>query len=133
MNNHNKQSVVDTLTLMIQEMEIIQKLHIDNVPMTVRKKSSFFTRTRKKGINLWTIELLIPNDNYGEISVNKYKLLSSKLIIRRNAPLQLWYYALTYMCELQSIMVSNIHRNKERSGYEIIFENTLDFSECVKF
>ena len=52
MNNHNKQSVVDTLTLMIQEMEIIQKLHIDNVPMTVRKKSSFFTRTRKKGINL---------------------------------------------------------------------------------
>ena len=86
-NDHNKQYVGETLTLMIQETGVLQNLQIDNEPEMVRRKIPFFTRVRKEGINLTTIESLRPDENYGELLVKKFKLLSSKLMIRRNSSL----------------------------------------------
>ena len=76
-----------------------------------------FTRACKEGIDLTSIEPLRPDENYGEIFVKIAKLLSSKLMVRRNVPLRLWCYALEYACELQSVMVPNMYRNKGCSGY----------------
>ena len=35
MNDHNKQSIGDTLTLMIQETGVMQKLYTDNAPAMI--------------------------------------------------------------------------------------------------
>ena len=133
MEDHNNQSVGDALSVMIQDTGIIQKLHTDNTPEMVGRKTSFFKRARKKGIDLTSIEPLRPDDNYGEVLVKKAKLLSSKLMVKRNIPLRLWYYALEDTCELESTMVPTMYRNKGRSGYEMIFGNTPDISEYVEF
>ena len=116
MEDHNMKSVGDTLTVMIQDTGVMQKLHTDNAPEMVGRKTPFFKRARKEGIDLTSIEPLRPDENYGEILVKKSKLLSSKLKIRRNVPLRLWCYALEYVCELEPIMVPTIFRNKGRSG-----------------
>ena len=133
MEDHNMKSVGDTLTVMIQDTGVMQKLHTDNAPEMVGRKTPFFKRARKEGIDLTSIEPLRPDENYGEILVKKSKLLSSKLMVRRNVPLRLWCYALEYACELESIMVPTMFRNKGRSGYEMIFGNTPDISEYVEF
>ena len=133
MENHNKQSVGDTLSLMIQEVGVMQKLHTDNAPEMVGRKTPFFTRARKEGIDLTTIEPLRPDENYEEILVKKAKLKSSKLMYRKSVPLRLWCYAMDYACELESIPVPTMYRNRGRTGYEIIFGNTPDISEYVEF
>ena len=89
MEDHNNQSVGDALSVMIQDTGIIQKLHTENTPEMVGRKTSFFKRARKKGIDLTSIEPLRPDDNYGEVLVKKAKLLSSKLMVKRNIPLRL--------------------------------------------
>ena len=133
MERHDKQRVGDSLTLMIQDTGVMQKLHTDNAPDMVGRKTPFFTRARKEGIDLTTIAPLRPDENYGEILVKMAKQLSSKLMVERNVPLRLWCYALEYACELHSIMVPTMYRNRGRSGYEIIFGHTPDISEYVEF
>ena len=133
LEKHDKQFLGDSLSLIIQDTGVMQKLHTDNAPEMVGRKTPFFARERKEGIDLTTIEPLRPDENYGEIIVNKAKLASSKLMIRKNSPLRLWCYSLEYACELSSLMVPTMYRNKGLSGYEIVFGHTPDISEYVEF
>ena len=133
METHDKDHVGDSLTLMIQDVGVMQKLHTDNAPEMVGRRTPFFRRARKEGINLTSIEPLRPDENYGEILVKRAKIISAKLMIRKNVPLRLWCYSLEYSTELSSLMVPNQYRNKGRSGYEIVFGSTPDISEYVEF
>ena len=133
MESHNKSHLGDTLTLIIQDVGVMQKLHTDNAPEMMGRKTPFFRRARKEGIDLTTIEPLRPDENYGEILVKRAKIMSGKLMVSKNVPLRLWCYALEYSCELSSLMVPNQYRNKGRSGYEIVFGFTPDISEYVEF
>ena len=63
----NMQSVGDNLSLMIQDVGVVQKMHTDNVPEMVGRSTPFFKRARKEGIDLTTIEPLRPDENYGAI------------------------------------------------------------------
>lgn len=47
--------------------------------------------------------------------------------------MRLWCYAMEYFCELHTITVPGMYRNKGRTGYEIIFGFTPDNSEYVEF
>ena len=133
MDDHNMQSVGDTLSLMVQDIGVVQKIHTDNAPEMIGRKTPFFRRARKEGIDLTTIEPMRPDENYGEILVKKAKIMSSKLMMRRNVPLRLWCYTLEYACDLESLTVPAMYRNRGRTGYEIIFGNTPDISEYVEF
>ena len=90
METHNKGDLGDSLTLLIQDVGVMQKLHTNNAPEMVGRKTPFFRRARKEGIDLTAIEPLRPDENYGEILVKKAKILSGKLMVRRNVPLRLW-------------------------------------------
>ena len=133
MDSHDKQSVGDTLSLMIQDTGVMQKLHTDNAPEMMGRKTPFFAKARKEGIDLTIIEPLRPDENYGEVLARKAKIRSGKLMIRRNVPLRLWCYAMEYACELETLIVPIMYRNRGRTGYEIIFSTTLDISEYVEF
>ena len=133
LNKHDKQNLGDSLSLIIQDVGVMQKLHTDNAPEMVGRKTPFFARARKEGIDLTTIEPLRPDENYGEILVKKAKITSSKIMVRRNVPLRLWCYALEYACDLSSMMVPPMYRNNGRSGYEIVHGHTPDISEYVEF
>lgn len=58
MDGKDSQNVGDTLSLIIQEVGFMQKLHIDNTKEMVGRKTPFFKRARKEGIDLTTIEPL---------------------------------------------------------------------------
>ena len=133
LNKHDKQNLGDSLSLIIQDVGVMQKLHTDNAPEMVGRKTPFFARARKEGIDLTTIEPLRPDENYGEILVKKAKITSSKIMVRRNVPLRLWCYSLEYACDLSSMMVPPMYRNNGRSGYEIVHGHTPDISEYVEF
>jgi hypothetical protein len=133
LNKHDKQNLGDSLSLIIQDVGVMQKLHTDNAPEMVGRKTPFFARARKEGIDLTTNEPLRPDENYGEILVKKAKITSSKIMVRRNVPLRLWCYALEYACDLSSMMVPPMYRNNGRSGYEIVHGHTPDISEYVEF
>ena len=100
---HDKQLLGDSILLIIQDAGVMQKLHTDNAPEMVGRKTPFFARARKEGIYLTTIEPLRPDENYGEILVKKAKLASGKLMVRKNVPLRLWCYSLDYACKLSSL------------------------------
>ena len=133
MENKDQQNVGDTLSLMIQDVGVMQKLHVDNAKEMVGRKTPFFRRARKEGIDLTTIEPHRPDENYGEYLVKVAKLGSSKIMIRKKVPLRFWCYAMEYYCDLSSVMVPGMYRNKGRTGYEIVFGNTPDISEYVEF
>ena len=133
MEAHDKNNLGDSLTLMIQDVGVMQKLHTDNAPEMVGRKTPFFRRARKEGIDLTSIEPMRPDENYGETLVKRAKILSGKLMIRKNVPLRLWCYSLEYSTELSSLLVPNQYRNKGRSGYEMVFGSTPDISEYVEF
>ena len=133
MEKHDKTNLGDSLTLIIQDVGVMQKLHTDNAPEMVGRNTPFFRRARKEGIDLTTIEPHRPDENYGETLVKRAKILSSKIMVRKNVPLRLWCYALEYSCELSSLMVPNQYRNKGRSGYEMVFGITPDINEYVEF
>ena len=67
----------------------MQKLHTDNTPEMIGQKMPFFRRARKEGIDLTSIEPLRPDENYGETLVKRAKLISGRLMVRKNAPLRL--------------------------------------------
>ena len=96
MEKHDKQFLRDSLSLIIQDAGVMQKLHTDNAPEMVRRKTPFFARARKEGIDLTTIEPLRLDENYVKIIVKKEKLASSKLMVINNVPLILWCYSLEY-------------------------------------
>ena len=133
METHDKVNLEDSLTLMIQDVGVMQKLHTDNAPEMVGRKTPFFRRARKEGIDLTSIEPLRPDENYGETLVKRAKIISGKLMVRKNVPLRLWCYSLEYSCELSSLMVPNQYRNKGRNGYEMVFGITPDISEYIEF
>ena len=121
------------MSLMIKEVGVVQKLHTDNAPEMVWRKTPFSKRARKEGIDLTTIESLRPDENYGEILFKKAKIRSGKLMMYRNFPLRLWCYLLEYSCDIESIMVPIMYRNKGRTGYEMVYGITPDISEYVEF
>ena len=90
LGKHDNQSLGDSLSFIFQDAGVMQKLHTDNAPEMFGRKTPFFARARKEGIDLTTIEPLPPDKNYGEILVKKAKLASSKLMVRKNVPLRLW-------------------------------------------
>ena len=94
MVNYDKNSVGDTISRMVQDTCLMQKMHTDKAPETMKRKSQFSTRSRREGIDLTTIEPLRPDENYGQILVKKTKIRSGKLMLSRLFPLRLWYYAL---------------------------------------
>ena len=105
MEKHDKKFLGDLLSLIIQDAGVVQKLHTDNTPKMVGRKTPFFAIARKEVIDITTIEPLRPDEKYGKIIVKKAKLASSKLMVRKNVPLRLWCYSLEYACELSSLMV----------------------------
>ena len=133
METNDMQNVGDTLSLLIQDTGVMESIHSDNAPEIVGRRTPFFKKARKEGINLTTIEPERHNENYGEILVDKAKLLAARLMNKRNVPMRLWCYCLEYACELESIMVPGMYRNKGRTGYEILFGSTPDISEYVEF
>lgn len=133
MQGHDKTMVGDTLTLLVQDVGVPQKLHVDNAPEMVGRGTPFFRRARKEGIDLTSIEPERPDQNYGEILVGRVKLLTAKLMQRKNVPMRLWCYAMEYASELSCIIVPGMYRNRGRSGYEITLGTTPDISEYVEF
>ena len=61
LEKHSKQFLVDSLSLIIQDAGVMQKLHTDNAPEMVGHKTPFFARALKEGIDLTTIEPLRPD------------------------------------------------------------------------
>ena len=89
METHDKVNLSDSLTFMIQDVGVMQKLHTDNAPEMIGRKTPFFRRARKEGIDLTSIEPLQPDENYGETLVKRVKLISGRLMVRKNVPLRL--------------------------------------------
>ena len=133
MDGNDKQKVGDSLSMVIQDVGLMQKLHVDNAKEMVGRKTPFFKRARKEGIDLTTIKPLRLDENYGEQLVGRAKLGTSKLMLRKKVPLRYWCYAMEYYCYLSSVMVPGMYRNKGRTGHEVVFGNTPDISEYVKF
>ena len=133
MDGNDKQNVGDSLSMVIQDVGVMQKIHVDNAREMVGRKTPFFKRARKEGGNLTTIKPLRPDENYGEQLVGRAKLGTSKLMLQKKVPLRYWCYAMEYYCDLSSVMVPGMYRNKGRTGHEVVFGNTPDISEYVKF
>lgn len=133
MESKEQQNVGDTLTLLVQEIGVPQSLHVDNAPEMVGRKTPFFRRARREGIDLTTIEPKTPNENYGELLVKRVKHLTAELMHKRNVPLRFWCYAMEYASEIATLMVPGMYRNRGRSGHEITIGSTPDLSEYVEF
>ena len=99
----------------------------------VGRNTPFFKRSSKEGIHLKNIEPNQPNENYGENRVGKAHLGDSNIMVIKQVHLQPWCYALEYYCDLSTMIVPGMLRNKVRTGYEIIFRNTPYISEYVEF
>ena len=133
MESHAQGPIGDTLSVFIQDVGVVQKLHTDNAPEMVGRKTPFFKKARKEGINLTSIEPKRPDENYGEILVRMVKIGSARLMLRRKVPMRLWCYAMEYFCDLHSVTVPGMFRNRGRIGYEIVMGSTPDISEYVEF
>ena len=133
MESNTKEYLGDTLTCLVQDVGVPQKLHSDNANEMIGRSTPFFKRSRKEGIDLTTIEPKRPNESYAENLVRQIKTLTSLLMHRRNVPLRLWCYAMEYASDLHSISVPGMYRNRGRTGYELVFGITPDISEYVEF
>lgn len=133
LESHNKEQIRNSLSLMMQDVGIVQKLHADNAPEMVGRKTPFFRRSRKEGIDLTTIEPERPNENFGEVIADIVKLVTAKLMSKRRVPMRLWCYAMEYYADLYSLTAPGMHRNKGRTGYEIACGLTPDISEYIEF
>jgi hypothetical protein len=133
MESKNRNDVGSTLTVFIQDVGVPQKMHTDNAPEMVGRKTPFFKRARKEGIDLTTIEPERPDENYGEILVRITKHGTAKMMIKRRVPLRLWCYAAEFYTERHSLTVPGMYRNKGRTGYEITLGVMPDISEYIDF
>lgn len=125
--------VGDTLSVFIQGVGVVQKLHTDNAPEMVGRKTPFFKKARKEGIDLTSIEPERPDENYGEILVRMVKIGSARLMLWRKVLMRLWCYAMEYFCDIHSITVPGMYRNKGNTWYEIVLGITPDISKYVEF
>lgn len=133
METNDKQSVGDTLTCLIQDVGVPQKLHTDNAKEMIGRGTPFFKRSRREGIDLTSIEPYRHNENYAENLVRQLKLLTSRLMHKKMVPLRLWCYAAEYASEIYTLTVPGMYRNKGRTGYELVYGLTPDISEYVEF
>ena len=133
MDRNKKHNLGDTLSLIIRDTGVTHKLHNENAPEMVGRKTPFLKHVRKKGTNLTSIEPNHPGENYSENFVGKEKIGSGKIMVREQVPVQLWCYALQYYCDLSNMIVTGMFINKGRTGYKIILGNNLDISEYVEF
>ena len=63
MYGNDKQNLGDSLELVIQDTGFMQKIHTNNATKTFGRKTPFFKRTRKEGINLTSIDPNCPDKN----------------------------------------------------------------------
>ena len=112
MDANNKTDVGNSLSVFIQDVGIPQRLHMDNAPEMVGRKTPFFKRARKEGIDLTTIEPERPDENYGESLVRMAKLGTAKMMVKHKVPMRLWCYAMEYYCDRHSLTVPGMYRNK---------------------
>ena len=89
MARNNKRVVGDTLSVFIQDVGIPQKLHTDNAPEMVGRKTPFFKHARKEGIDLTSIEPERPDENYGKTLVKMVKIGTAQMMIKKKVPLRL--------------------------------------------
>ena len=80
MDGYDKHNLGDSLSLIIQEAGVMQKVHTDNAPKLVGRKNQFFKHVRKDGIDLTTIEPNILDENYSKIFIFKAKLEAYKIL-----------------------------------------------------
>ena len=133
MEANDMQNVGNSLSVFIQDVGVVQKLHADNANEMVGRRTPFFKKARKEGIDLTTIEPMRSNENYAEILVKMVKIGSAKLMAERRVPMRLWCYAVEYYSDIHSLTVPGMYRNKGRTGYEIVYGTTPDISEYVEF
>ena len=133
MDGNYKQNLGDILSPIIQDTGVMQKLHNENSPEIVGRKTPFFKLAWKEGINITTIDTNCLDENYCENLVGKENIGARKIIVRKIFPLQLWCYALDYYYELSTIIITGMVINKGRTGYDIIFGNTPDIIKYVEF
>ena len=55
MESHTKGPMGDTLSVFIQDVGVVQKLHADNAPEMVGRSTPFFKKARKEGIDITSI------------------------------------------------------------------------------
>ena len=79
MDGHGKQNLGDSLSLIIKDAGVMQKLHTENEPKMVVRKTCFFKLARKEGTNLISIEPNIPDENYGENILSRKSFGLSRL------------------------------------------------------
>jgi len=127
------QDIGNTLTVFIQDVGVPEKMHTDNAPEMVGRKTPFFKRARKEGIDLTTIEPERPDENYGEILVKHTKAGTARMMIKKRVPMRLWCYAAEFYTERHSLTVPGMYRNKGRTGYEVTLGMTPDISEYIEF
>ena len=94
MDGHDKQNLVDSLSLIMPDMGVMQKLHNDNANEMVIRKTPLFKRVRKEGIDFTNIEPNRPDENYGENIVGQAKLGAIKIMAQKLFTLKLWCYSL---------------------------------------
>ena len=133
METKNKQDVGNSLTLFVQDVGVPQKMHTDNAPEMVGRKTPFFKHARKEGIDLTSIEPERPDESYGEILVRVVKIGTAKMMIKKKVPMRLWCYASEFYADRYSITVPGMYRNKGRTGYEIVLGTTPDISKYIEF
>ena len=121
-DSNNKDNVGDALSLLIQDLGVVQKMHSDNAPEMVGRNTPLPPLSRYATMK-----------NYGENLVRQVKGLTIFLMHRQNVLLRLWSYAMEYASDLHSLMVPGMYRNRGRTGYELVFGITLDMSEYVEF
>ena len=86
MDGNYKQNLGDILSLIIQDTGVMQKLHNENAPEIVGRKTLFFKISRKDGIDIKTIDTNCPYENYSKNLVGKVNLEVSKIMVIKRVP-----------------------------------------------
>ena len=89
MDINDKQNLADSLSLIILDADDMHKLHTDNAPKTVVKKTHFFKCGSKEGIYLTTIYPNFPEEKYVNNIVGKAKIGAIKIMVIKLFPLLL--------------------------------------------
>ena len=63
MYGNDKHNLDDSLSPIIKNTRVMQKLHTDNAPKMVGRKTPLFKRARKEWIDIKNIELNIKDEN----------------------------------------------------------------------
>ena len=101
MDSHSKGPIGDTLSVFIQDVGVVQKLHTHNAPKMVGRSTPFFKRARKEGIDLTSIEPEQPDENYGEILVRMVKIGSARMMLSA----MLWNTSVIYIQSLYLVCI----------------------------